>query len=180
MKKIAFLSALVFCCTAVSAQQAPPAVAFPAPNTEDVRIKSLEDQVRTLAEEVALLRGELKAMREAKFPQPGAADRILLASSHIEPGIVLAPTSAPAGSPAPLEPLPAQISLVLPLRTSESPFCAGGRCGLKHLRSSSVSCSTPGALAPKWVLLSHSIFTYPAPSAPLAGTSRFRFMVQQR
>ena len=34
--------------------------------------------------------------------------------------------------------------------------------------------STPGALAPVRVLLSRSILTYPAPSAPLAGTARFR------
>jgi hypothetical protein len=33
--------------------------------------------------------------------------------------------------------------------------------------------STPGALAPVRVLLSRSILTYPAPSAPLAGTVRF-------
>ncbi len=33
--------------------------------------------------------------------------------------------------------------------------------------------STPGALAPVRVLLSRSIVTYPAPSAPLAGTARF-------
>ena len=32
--------------------------------------------------------------------------------------------------------------------------------------------STPGALAPVRVVLSRSILTYPAPSAPLAGTSR--------
>ena len=32
--------------------------------------------------------------------------------------------------------------------------------------------STPGALAPVRVMLSRSIFTYSAPSAPLAGTSR--------
>ena len=34
--------------------------------------------------------------------------------------------------------------------------------------------STPGALAPVRVLLSRSIITYAAPSAPLAGTARFR------
>jgi hypothetical protein len=33
--------------------------------------------------------------------------------------------------------------------------------------------STSGALAPGRVILSRSIFTYPTPSAPLAGTSRF-------
>ena len=111
MKKFAFLSALFFCCTVVFAQQAPSAAPSSDPiNAGDARVKALEEQVRTLAEQVALLRGELKEMRETKSPQPGAADRILLASSHIEPGIVPAPTSAPAGSPAPLEPLPAQIS----------------------------------------------------------------------
>ena len=35
-------------------------------------------------------------------------------------------------------------------------------------------CSTPGALAPVRVMLSRSILTYSAPSAPLAGTSRLR------
>ena len=34
--------------------------------------------------------------------------------------------------------------------------------------------STPGVLAPVWVLVSQSISAYPTPSAPLAGTSRFR------
>jgi hypothetical protein len=33
--------------------------------------------------------------------------------------------------------------------------------------------STPGALAPVRVMLSRSIYTYPAPSDPLAGTARF-------
>src|SRR5262249_16786439 len=36
-----------------------------------------------------------------------------------------------------------------------------------------VSRSTPGALAPVRVMLSRSIFTYSAPSAPLAGTPGF-------
>ena len=38
----------------------------------------------------------------------------------------------------------------------------------------SSSCFTPGALAPVRVLLSRSLLTYSAPSAPLAGTSRLR------
>jgi hypothetical protein len=37
-----------------------------------------------------------------------------------------------------------------------------------------VNRSTPGALAPVRVLLCRSLFTYSAPSAPLAGTSRLR------
>ena len=38
-----------------------------------------------------------------------------------------------------------------------SPFCAGGRCALKHLRSNGFCRSTPGALAPVRVLLSRPI-----------------------
>ena len=60
-----------------------------------------------------------------------------------------------------------------PLAASESPYCAGGRRALEHLRASGPGRSTPGALAPVWVLLSRSILTYSAPSAPLAGASRF-------
>ena len=60
-----------------------------------------------------------------------------------------------------------------PLAASESPYCAGGRRALEHLRASGLGRSTPGALAPVWVLLSRSILTYSAPSAPLAGASRF-------
>jgi hypothetical protein len=63
---------------------------------------------------------------------------------------------------------------VLPASLVGSPFCAGGRGALKHLRSNGFCRSTPGALAPVRVLLSRSIHAYSAPSAPLAGTSRFR------
>src|SRR5437899_9502159 len=110
MKKIALLFAMVFCCTTASAQQAPPATPSLDSNTEDARVKALEEQMRTLAEQVALLRGELKALREAKSPQQPTTDRILLASSHVEPGMVPPPTSTPADSPAAPEALPAQLA----------------------------------------------------------------------
>jgi len=48
-------------------------------------------------------------------------------------------------------------SFVLPAAFVGSPFCAGGRCALEHLRSSGFCRSTPGALAPVRVLLSRSI-----------------------
>jgi len=51
------------------------------------------------------------------------------------------------------------LSFVLPASLVSSPFCAGGRCALEHLRSSGRCRSTPGALAPDRVLLSRSIFT---------------------
>jgi len=54
----------------------------------DTRIDVLEQQIRTLAEEVALLRGELKALRDAKSTDAAPEGRVLLASSHIEAGTV--------------------------------------------------------------------------------------------
>jgi hypothetical protein len=60
-----------------------------------------------------------------------------------------------------------------PLASSESPYCAGGRGALEHLRASGLCRSTPGALAPVRVILSRSLIAYSAPSAPLAGSSRF-------
>jgi hypothetical protein len=51
------------------------------------------------------------------------------------------------------------LSFVLPASLVRSPFCAGGRCALEHLRSSGRCRSTPGALAPDRVVLSRSILT---------------------
>src|SRR3989449_6233976 len=100
MKRIAVLSAVIFFSAAASAQQAPPAEPKKdAPATqssvaasEETRMKTLEDQVRTLAEQVTLLRGELKAMRDARSVEPRSEEPILLAASHVAPGIL-----APAG-----------------------------------------------------------------------------------
>jgi hypothetical protein len=107
MKIIAFLSAFILFPTLVSAQQTPPS---PPPQSsissvEDTRMKSLEDQVRTLAEEVALLRDELRDLRETKSPPPQPEGRILLASARVEPGML---PSVPA-APTP-EPVPAQLA----------------------------------------------------------------------
>jgi hypothetical protein len=100
MKKIAVLSTLVLFSTAASAQQAPPA-SLPqtsVSNVEDARMKTLEDQVRTLAEEVVLLRNELKDLREG---------HILLTSARVEPGMLSSALAAPTAAP---EPLPAQLA----------------------------------------------------------------------
>src|SRR6266849_11055060 len=115
MKRLAVLFAFVFYPLVTSAQQAPPPESkkdAPGPQssiraTEDARMKTLEDQVRTLAEEVALLRGELKSLRDAKFVEPTLGGRVLLASSRVEPGMVPPPASSPAATP---EPAPAQLA----------------------------------------------------------------------
>jgi hypothetical protein len=57
-----------------------------------------------------------------------------------------------------------------------APLGVGGHNALEHLRASGYCRSTPGALAPVRVMLSRSILTYLAPSAPLAGTSRLHRM----
>jgi len=109
MKKFAVLSALILCstcCAAVSAQQAPPVAPAASNNTEDARIKALEEQVRTLAEQLALLRGELKELRDAKSPQSASTDRIVLASSRIEPGMLPSAPAYSASLPASPEPSP--------------------------------------------------------------------------
>jgi hypothetical protein len=61
-------------------------------------MKTLEDQVRTLAEEVVLLRNELKDLREG---------HILLTSARVEPGMLSSALAAPTAAP---EPLPAQLA----------------------------------------------------------------------
>ena len=111
MKKFAVLSVLVFCGFTASAQEAPPATT-PVSTTGDGRITTLEEQVRLLAEQVALLRGELQSLRESKSPDPGAnsqtGERLLLAASHVEPGMLPAPVLSASSSPAPPAPAPGQ------------------------------------------------------------------------
>jgi hypothetical protein len=114
MKRIAVLAAAIFCSAVASAQQASP----PKPNkdvpsaqssvagSEETRMKTLEDQVRVLAEQVTLLRGELKAMRDARSVEPRSEEPILLTAAHVAPGILA--SSTPAAVPASPQPAPPQ------------------------------------------------------------------------
>jgi hypothetical protein len=98
MKRFAALSALLLLSSITRAQVAPSVSAnrdvSPA-DKEDARVKALEEQVRSLAGEVALLRGELKELRESKSPEQLSGPQLLLASSHLEPGMI-PPAPAPA------------------------------------------------------------------------------------
>jgi hypothetical protein len=112
MKKIAILTAVVLCSySGAFAQETPPAKAPPpesaAASAPDARMKALEEQVHTLAEEVELLHGEIKALREAKSPEAAAKEHILLASSRVEPGTLHAASMVPA-APEPAAPQAAQ------------------------------------------------------------------------
>jgi hypothetical protein len=102
MKRFAALSALLLFSFSARAQETTSALAKPnetAANTEDIRIKALEEQVRTLAGELALLRDELKELRGTKSPGQTAGPQVLLASAHPEPGM-LPPTPGPAAAQA--------------------------------------------------------------------------------
>ena len=112
MKRFSVLLPSVLFAVAVYAQEKPvisQSSGKQEPSAQEMRMKTLEEQVRSLAEQVSLLRGELIALRDAKSPQPASAEHILLASSRVEAGTLpiatpsadsLAPTvSASPGSP---------------------------------------------------------------------------------
>jgi hypothetical protein len=113
MKRFFLLSLFVLLSISAYAQEKSPApgkedsaAAGPAAaSKEDARMKALEDQVRTLAGEIALLRGELQALRDTKSTEPQAGQRILLASSRVEPGML--PGPAPSAGPPTVSPEPA-------------------------------------------------------------------------
>ena len=116
MKRFSALFPLVLLAAASYAQDKPTVsqeAEKQGPSVEQARMKALEEQVQSLAEQVALLRGELKALRDAKSVAPGPADHVLLASSRLEPGTL--PVSASVGPVAPepsASPAPAQAQVV--------------------------------------------------------------------
>src|SRR6266436_71887 len=98
MKRFAVLSALLLFSSVSHAQNAPSDSAknaVPSAGADDARMKALEEQVRSLAGEVALLRSELKEFRESKSPEQLSSPQLLLASTHPQPG-TLASVPAPA------------------------------------------------------------------------------------
>lgn len=106
MKKAVMVSAILLLCSMSRAQEAAPAPSTSgngsAPLAQEARINALEEQVRTLAEQVALLQGEMKALREAKSPSAAPEGQILLASAHVQPG-------TESSSSVPAEPLAPQV-----------------------------------------------------------------------
>src|SRR6266446_4106577 len=106
MKKAVMVSAILLLCSMSRAQETAPAPSSSGngsgPLAQDARINALEVQVRTLAEQVALLQGEMKALREAKSPSGAPEGQILLASAHVQPG-------TESSSSVPAEPLASQV-----------------------------------------------------------------------
>jgi hypothetical protein len=118
MKRIAVLFVLVFCSGATNAQQSPSdelrsdavAAQSSVSSPAEARMKALEDQVHTLAEEVAVLRGELQALRDANSTAPLPGSHVLLASSHMEPGMFSPAASPPISTSAGSDPAPPQVA----------------------------------------------------------------------
>src|SRR5713226_967631 len=109
MKKAVMVSAILFLCSGLRAQESTPASASGGNNSavpQETRMRTLEEQVRTLAEEVALLRGELRAVRATKSAEPASDPRGLLTAAHVEPGMLPA-DSPPITASAPPDPDPA-------------------------------------------------------------------------
>jgi hypothetical protein len=114
MKRL-FLMLILFPFLSARAQQ--PSAA-PSAGPGEARIQSLEEQVRSLAEQVALLRAELETVRHAQAPAAPAGNQVLLASAHIEPGMtsaaaaatVVPPGAQPAPSAEPVSSVPAQVT----------------------------------------------------------------------
>src|SRR5262249_31094979 len=113
MKKIAVLSAVLFCTSITSAQEPPANGASDSPpdtgsaSAPDARMKALEEQVHTLAEQVACVRDDLKSRRDARWGYPAAPGQLLLASSRIEPGTLPeAPAAKAPNVPEPTPPAP--------------------------------------------------------------------------
>jgi len=97
------------------AQEASPSPPQPAAAKDEARIQSLENQVRTLVEQVTLLRAEVETLRTVRTPAAPAQAPVLLTSAHLEPGMLPnapVPSAAPASAPQPVveaePPVPAQ------------------------------------------------------------------------
>jgi hypothetical protein len=103
MKKAVMVSAILFFCSISRAQEDSPAPATgeaqaPAPAQES-RMRTLEQQVQTLADEVAVLRAELKALRDAKSIDAVPENRVLLASSRLQPATVSSISTTATAAP---------------------------------------------------------------------------------
>lgn len=104
MKRMfAFACALALApCLLAAREKEQDTAAAPAGAQPAERMKALEEQVRALAAEVQILRGELKAVRDAQTSSPGG-DR-LLAASPAAPGAVALPSSPEPAALAPQAP----------------------------------------------------------------------------
>src|SRR2546430_14506874 len=129
MKRIALTLAFIFVGLPLAAQESPSSANSSAA-AGDVRIQSLEDKVRTLTEQVELLRAELQSMREVRTPAPSGDAKLLLASSRVEPGTLPAALD-PAATV--VTPQPAAVAAPAPPQTAQTQTFGGATSNAKLL-----------------------------------------------
>ncbi len=108
MKKIAFLLALVLFPVTVYPQNPPPALdkkdsaatPGPTPDSSASRIQALELLVRSLADELAALHGEVRELRKTSVP---ASTGLPSATPSLEASSLAATTTIPAAAPPPVQ-----------------------------------------------------------------------------
>ena len=103
---LALLSTHTACAQEPALRQRTSAATSSADPSQAARMQTLEQQMRTLADEVALLREQLNELRDAKSSARPSDDRILLASEHLAPGVLPVATPAPAAVSAAPPPTP--------------------------------------------------------------------------
>ena len=128
MKRFALsLTLLSISSLPVLAQEAP--VAKTAQASSDARIQSLEDQVRTLVEQVSLLRAEVQGLRNAKTPS-SVDGKVVLASSGIQPGML---PSAPEPVATPAQPIAFATPSPAPAQVAQTQTYGGATSNAKLL-----------------------------------------------
>jgi hypothetical protein len=130
MKSLALIFIFASLALPLAAQESAPPAPNPVTAGADARMQSLEDKVRMLTEQVALLHAELQTMREVRTPAPPADSKLLLASSRVEPG-VLPPAADPAASSVVRQ--PAAVAVPLPPQTAQTQTFGGATSNAKLL-----------------------------------------------
>ncbi|GAC1634980.1 MAG: hypothetical protein NVS9B14_11650 [Candidatus Acidiferrum sp.] len=108
MKRLAVLFALVSILSIPLHAQEQSTTSSPA-TPGDARIQVLEEQVKLLVQQVNALHAEVQTLREAKTPAGAGDAKVVLTSSHIEPGMLPSapePAASAAANPAPVQPAP--------------------------------------------------------------------------
>ena len=101
------------------------------------RMQALEEQVRLLAAEVDMLRGEVRELREARVTDTAPGSRLLLASAKVEPGMISAPAPAapevPAATPLSAPPATPMAPAALPAQVPQTTTYGGATSNAKLL-----------------------------------------------
>ena len=99
----------------------------------EARIQSLEEQVRTLAEQVAQLRAELQTVRQWQAPAAPTSNHVLPAAAHVEPVMVTASPANAVTPTAPSAPAPEAVAPAAPTQVAQTQTFGGATSNAKLL-----------------------------------------------